>query len=324
MKAITTPSYGSPDVLRYEEIPKPSPKPNEVLVRVSASVVGPADCAFRKGEPFIVKLIYGLSKPKFAVLGAEFAGVVEEVGSKANLFKKGDRVFGLSADTFGAHAEYLCLPESKVVAVLPEKISFEEGVSILDGGLTALTFLHDVAKVNAGQKVLINGASGAVGIYGVQMAKLLGAEVTGVCSGANSELVKANGADSVIDYTRQDFTSSENSYDVIFDAVGKSSFSKCKMALKPGGIYLTTVPTGAIIFDMLMTSIGGGKKARFATAGLMQNKANLEYVSKLFLDGHLKPVIDRRYKLEQTAEAHRYVETERKRGNVVLNIGGEN
>ncbi|MCL4860189.1 MAG: NAD(P)-dependent alcohol dehydrogenase [Caldilineaceae bacterium] len=323
MRAIVCTKYGPPEVLALREVAKPAPKRNEILVRIHAAVVGPADCAFRKGKPFIVRLIYGLTKPRLSTQGVEFAGEIEAIGSDVTLFKAGDQVFGMSPDTFGAHAEYLCLSETKPVVVKAANTSYEEAVGICDGAATALTFLRDVAKVQPGQEVLINGASGAVGAYAVQIARRFGARVTGVCSGRNVEMVKALGADAVIDYTKIDFAATGQTYDVIFDAVGKRSFNQCEGALTERGVYLSTVPSFGILWSMLWTSIRGGKKAKFATAGLMQNKETLAFLRDLAEAGQIKAVIDRRYPLEQIVEAHRYVETERKRGNVVITVHAE-
>lgn len=324
MKAIVYTEYGSPDVLHIKEVAKPIPKDNEVQIKVHAAVVGPSDCAFRKGDPFMVKLIHGLTRPKFAILGVEFGGEIEAVGKDVTLFTKGDPVFGMSPNSFGTHAEYMCLPEDTTVVTKPAKMTYEEAAAITDGATTALTFLRDTAKIQSGQKVLINGASGAVGAYAVQLAKYYGAEVTGVCSTTNIELVKSLGADEVIDYTKTDFTKSGQTYDVIFDAVGKSSFSRCKSSLTQKGVYLTTTPALGIVFQMLWTSMRGGKKAKFATAGLVQNKDNLNFLKELFEAGKIKAVIDRCYPLEQTAEAHCYVETGRKKGNVVITVTPNN
>ncbi|OXS58068.1 NAD(P)-dependent alcohol dehydrogenase [Cohnella sp. CIP 111063] len=322
MKAIVCTKYGTPEVLRLQEVEKPVPKSNEVRIKVRAGTVGPSDCAFRKSDPLLIRFIYGFRKPKYSILGAELAGEVESVGAGVASFKAGDQVFGLSAKTFGVYAEYMCLPEAAPLIVKPAGLTYEEAVAVCDGALTALTFLRDKAKVRSGQRVLINGASGAVGIYAVQLAKHYGAEVTGVCSAANAELVKTMGADRVIDYGKEDFTASGQTYDVIFDAVGKRTYGQCKRALTPKGIYLSTVPSASILFNMLRTAASGGRKAIFATAGLMQNKENLAFISELCDTGALRPVIDRRYPLEQTAEAHRYVDTGRKKGNVVIVIGG--
>lgn len=321
MKAIVSTRYGSPDVLQLQEVPKPNPKDHEVLIRVRAGAVTPSDCAFRKGEPFIVKLMYGLRKPRLAIGGVEFSGEVEAVGKEVTLFKPGDQVWGMSPNTFGTYAQYLCLAEKSPLIVKSPQMHHEDAVGVVDGATTALTFLRSVAKIQPGQKVLINGASGAVGAYGVQIAKYLGAEVTGVCSGANLELVKTLGADKVIDYTREDFTQNGQTYDVIFDAVGISSFGRCKRALRPKGIYMTTVPSLGIVFNMLRTARSRGKKAKFTTAGLLQSKENLTFLQTLFEAGRIKSVIDRCYPLEQVAEAHRYVETGRKKGNVIITVG---
>ncbi len=320
MQAIVYTQYGSPDVLKLTEVAKPTPKANEVLIRVHAAVVTPADCAFRKADPFMIRFLYGLTKPKFAVLGVELAGEIEAVGSAVRLFNEGDKVVGISPNRFGTYAEYKCMPEDDLVALKPTNATYAEAVGVCDGALTALTFLRDKAKLQPGQKVLINGASGAVGVYAVQLAKHFGAEVTGVCSGANVALVKALGADTVIDYTTADFTQATETYNVIFDAVGKSSFGRCKNALKRGGIYLGTVPTLGLMLQMLWTAKIGTKKALFAATGLNQSKANLVYLKTLVEAGTIRPVIDRSYPLEQMAEAHRYVEKGHKKGNVVITL----
>ncbi|CAM4297357.1 NAD(P)-dependent alcohol dehydrogenase [Paenibacillus tarimensis] len=318
MKAMVQSSYGQPEVIVPQEIPKPSPGNKEVLIRIQAAAVGPSDCAFRKGDPPIIKLIYGLSRPKFAVGGCELAGEVDAVGGDVEHFKAGNRVLGMSVKSFGAYAEYICLPEDSPLVVIPDNISFEEAVGVCDGGATALTFLRDKAKLKKGQKVLINGASGAVGIYAVQIAKYYGAEVTGVCSAANVDLVRKAGADFIIDYSQEDFTKAGKAYDVVFDAVGKRSFSACKRVLTAKGIYLTTVPKLSAVIQMMWTSLIKGKRAVFATAGLMQNKSNLAFLMELTRNGTLKAMIDRRYPLELLPDAHKYVETERKRGNVII------
>lgn len=322
MKAAICTAYGSPEVLQLQDVAKPTPQDNEVLVRIYAAVVSPSDCAFRKGDPFIVRLIYGLRKPRLTTQGVEFSGEIEAVGKEVKQFHPGTQVFGMSTDKFGAHAEYICLPEDKLLVSKPANVTHAETVAICDGAPTALTFLRDVAHIQRGQTVLINGASGAVGSAGVQLARHFGAEVTGVCSGANVELVKSLGADKVIDYTREDFTQNGQTYDIIFDAVGKRSFPACKRSLTANGVYLSTVPSLAIVFHMFWTTLIGSKKARFATAGLMQNRDNLNFLKELLTTGKLKAVLDRCYSLEQIAEAHRYVDTERKRGNVVIKLRG--
>lgn len=322
MKAIVLDKYGSPEVLRLEEVEKPTPKDNEVLVRIHATTVTPPDCAFRKGEPFIARLYSGLMRPKLKP-GGELAGEIEHVGKDVELFKKGDHVFGSAGPDFGAHAEYTCLPEDGTLAPRPANVTFEEAAAVCDGALTALPFLRDKANIQSGQTILVNGASGSVGAAAVQLAKHFGAEVTGVCSTRNVELVKSLGADKVIDYTREDFTKRGETYDVIFDAVGKSSFSRCKSSLKQGGSYLTTVPSLAIPLQMLWTSNIGSKKATLALTGLRpssEKARDLLFIKELVEAGELKPVIDRRYSLERIAEAHRYVETGHKRGSVVVTL----
>jgi len=320
MKAMVQRAYGSPEVIALQHTVKPSPGNKDILIRVHAATVGPSDCAFRKGDPFMIKVLYGFFKPKYAIGGTELAGIIEAVGADVKLFKPGDRVVGLSSKTFGAHAEYICLPEESPLALIPENLSYEQAAAICDGGATALTYLRDKAKLHKGQKILINGASGAVGIYAVQLAKYYGAHVTAVCSGSNESLVRKAGADDVIDYTKQDFTKSSQTYDVIFDAVGKRSFSSCKSVLSANGLYLTTAVKLSVMLQTVWTSLFKGKRVRFATAGLVQNYATLTFLMKLANKQSLNAVIDRRYPLEQLASAHRYVETERKKGNVIIEI----
>lgn len=321
MKAIVYHEYGSPDVLRLEEVERPTAKDNEVLIRVHAAAVSTAETIGRKGDPFIARLVTGLMGPKQTVLGSEFAGEIEAIGKDVKRFSVGDQVFASSGASLGAHAEYICLPEDGAMATKPVNVTYEEAAAVSAGGLTALPFLRDKGKIERGQTVLINGASGAVGTSAVQLAKYFGAVVTGVCSTTNVELVRSLGADEVIDYTREDFTGTDETYDIIFDAVGKSSFSRCRGALKPGGIYLTTVPTPAIAWQMLWTSKVGGKRAVFAATGLRPAKEkakDLLFLKELCEAGALKPVIDRRYPMEQAADAHRYVETGHKKGHVVI------
>lgn len=323
MRAIVYTRYGPPDVLKLKEVDKPTVKDNEVLIRIYATVVTPSDSAGRKGDPFIIRFFTGLRRPKNTILGSELAGEIEAVGKGVKLFKKGDQVFGGSGTSFGAHAEFICLPEDGTLAIKPANMTYDEAAAISDGALTALPFLRDKANIQSGQKVLINGASGSVGTSAVQLAKYLGAEVTGVCSTTNLELVKSLGADKVIDYTREDFTKTGQTYDIIFDAVGKSSFSRCKRSLKQGGVYLLTVPTLAIFLQTLWTSKIGSKKAMIAFTGLRSSSEktkDLILIKELVEAGKIKSVIDRRYPLEQTADAYTYVDTGHKKGSVVITL----
>jgi len=322
MKSIVCTKYGPPDVLQLKEIEKPTPRDNEVLIRVYAALVTPADCAFRKGEPFISRFFSGLQKPKF-IPGDEIAGVIEAAGKDVTVFKKGDPVFGSSGLTFGAHAEYKCLPERETLALKPANLSYGEAAAVCYAGLTALPFLRDKANIQSGQKILINGASGAIGTFAVQLAKYYGAEVTGVCSTANVELVKSLGAEKVIDYTREDFTKTGQTYDIIFDVVAKSSFSRCKSSLNQSGIYLTTFPSPGVMLQMLWTSKFSRKKAIFAATGLRppgEKARDLIFLKELAEAGKIKSVIDKSYPLEYIAEAHSYVEKGHKRGNVIITL----
>lgn len=324
MKAIVFRTYGGPEVLRLEEVATPVPTDGEVLVRNHASVVTAAVCAARSGSPFMARLYFGLRRPKWPVLGTNFSGDVQAVGSSVTRFRVGDRVSGVNVTNFGAHAEYLLVSEDGVIAPKPANLTDEEAVAVFDGSITALPFLRDSARLRPGQSILINGASGAVGTAAIQLAKYYGATVTAVCSTANLELVKKLGADTVIDYTTTDFTRNRASYDVIFDAVGKSSFTRCRAALKRGGIYLTTVPSLAILVQMLWTSRIGKRRAAIAFTGLakpVEMAKNLAFVGELAESGTFVPVIGTVHPLQRAAEAHRHVDTGRKSGSAVLTIG---
>ncbi len=321
MKAIVCTGYGPPEVLQFSEIDKPVPGDNEVLIRVVAAVATPSDCAFRAGKPFIVRLLYGLRRPRISVMGTELAGVIEATGSGVTRFQAGDAVVAATSTSFGAYAEYVCQAEDTVIALKPARMTFGEAAALCEGGLTAQAFIREHGRLQAGQKILINGASGSIGTAAVQLAGATGAHVTGVCSTANVALVRSLGADQVIDYTREDFTAARETYDVIFDAVGKSSFRRCRGALKPGGIYLTTVPSLSIVLAMAGTALAGDKKAVFAATGLSRKQQDLVDLVELADAGAIRSVIDRDYPWEAVAEAHRYVDTGRKRGNVVLSVG---
>ncbi|NLT11982.1 MAG: NAD(P)-dependent alcohol dehydrogenase [Clostridiaceae bacterium] len=322
MKAVQCKKYGSPEVLYIKDMEKPTPKENEVLIRIRATVAAPADSAFRKGNPAVARLFTGLSHPK-QIPGDVIAGTIEAVGKDVTRFKVGDEVYGSSGAKFGSNAEYITLAETEAIFEKPGNASFEEAAAISEGAITALPFLRDSAKIKKGDRVLIIGASGGVGVYAVQLAKHLGAHVTGVCGPGNQDLVRGLGADQVIDYTKTDYLSVENAYRIIFDAVGKSSFPQCKKALLSGGVYMTTVPTGSSMIHMLLTSIAGKKKAVFSATGIRKPAdkiKDLELLRQLIEEGTLKPVIDRSYSLFQISEAHRYVDTGHKRGSVVVKV----
>jgi len=321
MKAIVCTKYGAPDVLQVREVEKPVPRDNEILVKVHATTVTTGDCRIRSftlARWFWLpgRIMYGFTKPRKEIPGNELSGEIESVGKDVKRFKKGDQVFGISwGTTFqGTTAEYKCLPEDGMIAIRPANMTDEEAAALPVGGLTALHFLRK-GNIQSGQKVLIYGASGSVGTFAVQLAKYFGAEITGVCSTTNIEMVRSLGADIVIDYTKEDFTRNGQTYDVIFDAVSKTSFSRCKNSLKQRGRYLTT---DWPLLQALWTSMAGGKKVIFGMAG--QNPEDLNFLKELVEEGKIRSVIDKRYPLEQTADAHRYVDKGHKKGNVVITI----
>jgi len=323
MKAIIITKYGSPEVLQVQEVAKPIPKENEVLIKIHATTVTTSGSFMRRGVPLFARLFTGLTKPNVSIPGTDLAGEIEAVGKDVKQFKPGDAIFAATDTNFGAYAEYTCLPEDGAIALKPANMNYEEATSICEGALTALPFLRDEGNIQSGQKILVNGASGAIGTFAVQLAKHYGAEVTGVCSTTNVEMVKSLGADRVIDYKKEDFTNSSETYDIIFDTVGKSSFSQCKNVLKPGGRYLSPVFSSGILLQMLATSIIGNKKVKFAATGLRSKEdkvKDMNFLKELIEAGHLKSVIDRRYPMEQIVEATRYVDAGHKKGNVVINI----
>jgi NADPH:quinone reductase-like Zn-dependent oxidoreductase len=316
MKAIVYTKFGPPEVLQLQEVAKPTPKANEVLIKIVATTVVKEDPDMRASAGF-----NGLLKPRNPILGQELAGEIQAIGKDVTRFKPGDQVFGF--DMFGAYAEYKCMSENGALAIKPANISYEEAASVPNGALTALPFLRDKGKIQGGQAVLIYGASGSVGTAAVQLAKYYGAEVTGVCSSTNLEWVKSLGADQVIDYTQEDFTENGKTYDIIFDTVGKISFAECKDSLEDEGIYLTTVPTPGTMLRVIWTIKSGGKKVKFMAAGIRPAKEKIKdliFLTDLIEMGKIKPVIDRSYPLEQIAEAHRYVAAGHKKGNVVITV----
>ena len=316
MKAIVYTKFGPPEVLHLQEMEKPAPKDNEVMIKIHATTVVKEDPDMRASPGF-----NGFLKPRNPILGQELAGEIETIGKDVTRFKPGDRIFGF--DMFGAYAEYKCMPENGALAIKPVNLSYEKAASIPNGALTALAFLRDKANIQSGQTALIYGASGSVGIAAVQLAKYYGAEVTGVCSSANLEWVKSLGADHVIDYTKGNFTENGKTYDIIFDTVGKRSFSECKDSLTEVGNYLATVPAPAIMLQALWTAKRGGKKVKFLAAGLRSSSekaTDLVFLTELIEVGKIKAAIDRCYPLEQIVEAHRYVEQGHKKGNVVITV----
>lgn len=319
MKAAVNTKYGPPEVVRLAEIEKPVPKANEVLIKVHATTVNRTDCGFRSAEYFISRFFSGLFNPKNKTLGNEFAGEIESIGPAVKMFRTGDKVFGYNDTSFGAHAEFMIMPETGTITAMPEGLSFAEAAPITEGGHYALCDIR-AAKIISGQDILINGATGAIGSAAVQIVKSLGAKVTAVCSTGNVELVKSLGADRVIDFTKEDFTGIDEKFDVVFDAVGKSSFAKCKPLLKKKGIYIST-ELGYLSqnpFLALITPLTGGKRVLFPIPTI--NQADVIYLKELVGSGKYKPVIDRYYTLIQIVEAYRYVETGQKTGNVVINI----
>jgi len=323
MKAIVYTKYGPPDVLELKEVEKPTPKDNEVLIKIHATTVNRTDCAIRKAEPFISRFVTGLIRPKKTILGTEFAGEIEAVGKDVTSFKVGDKVFGFSGNDFGAHAEYMIMPEEGSLTTMPANMTYEEAAPSTEGAHYALSFIRK-ANMQSGQRILINGATGAIGSAAVQLVKYFGADVTAVCNTKNVALVKSLGADKVLDYTKEDFTKDDQMYDAVFDTVGKSSFSRCKPLLKPGGIYISSelgyMAQNPIL--ALVTPIIGNKKVMFPIP--KHSDENIVLFKKLIEAGKFKGVIDRCYPLEEIIEAYKYVETGQKTGNVVITVEHNN
>ena len=320
MKAIVCTEYGFPDVMQLKELEKPTPKDNEILIKIHATTVTSADVRIRKADPFPVRFFYGFRRPKNnTVLGSELAGEIEAIGQNVKQFNVGDSVFAGAGISLGTNAEYICLPAAGAIAIKPTNMTYEEAAAIPFGATTSLFFLRDQGKIQGGQDVLIYGASGALGTAAVQLAKSFGAQVTGVCSTGNLALVKSLGADTVIDYTKEDFTQRGKTYDIVFDAIGKSQFSGCLRSLKKNGRYLRAVHIDLVsILRGLWTSITSSKTVLGGVA--IERKEDLIVLKELIEAESMKAVIDRCYPLEQTDEAHRYVEQGHKKGCVVITV----
>lgn len=319
MKAAIHTQYGPPDVVHIRDISKPSPATNEILVRVYAGTVNRTDCGFRSAEYFVSRFFSGLFKPRQQILGCEFSGIVESVGESVHTYQAGDRIFGFNDTRFGGHAEYLLRDEHDAMTLIPENLSFEETAALTEGSHYALCNIR-AAKVQAGQKVMVYGATGAIGSAAVQLLKYFNAGVTAVCNTPHVDLVRSLGADDVIDYTREDFTKTTQQYDFIFDAVGKSSFGVCKKLLKKDGIYISTEPgkNAENIWLALYGFLSGGRRVLFPIPYI--NKEDVIFLKNLAEKGLFKPLIDRTYPLDEIREAYQYVESRQKIGNVVLKI----
>jgi NADPH:quinone reductase-like Zn-dependent oxidoreductase len=316
MRAAVYNRYGPPDVVHVADVETPVPKDNEVLVRIHATTICAADWRLRKADPFLVRMFNGLRRPKRHILGAEFAGTIESVGKKVTRFRAGDDVFGNTGFKFGAHAEYICVPEDRALETKPHNMTHEEAAAVTFGAVSALSFLRR-AKIQTGQHVLIYGASGSVGTFAVQLAKHFGAHVTGVCSTANVALVKSLGADAVVDYTREDFSRAGRVYDMVFDTVGKSGFSRSMKSIKRGGVYvLVAGPLLASTLGWLWAAIAGSARIVGGVASLADG--DMAFFKALIERGQMRTVIDRRYPLEEIVEAHRYAEAGHKKGHVVI------
>ncbi|PWJ44236.1 NAD(P)-dependent alcohol dehydrogenase [Sediminitomix flava] len=322
MKAVICPQYGNADVLEIKELPIPVVKPNDILVRNHAASMTRADAMMRQGTPKFARLFLGFKGPKNPVIGTGFAGVVEAVGSEVDDFNIGDEVYGETSINFSANAEYVCVHAANdIVLPLPKGIALEEAAPICDGALTSYNFLVNVGELKSGQHVLINGASGSLGTSAVQIAKSLGATVTGVCSEKNHNLVKLLGADYLIDYKETDFTKESTKYDLVYDTIGESSFAKCKNVLKEEGRFITPVLSLSILKDMLKTSLWGNQKVKFEATGLQEAKKLKKYLNEIneLIESHkLKTIIDKTYSIEDVVEAHHYIDSGRKKGNIIM------
>ena len=320
MRAAVHTRFGPPEVIRVIEVDRPAPKGDEILIRVHATTVNRTDCGFRAAKPAIIRLFAGTTKPRHPILGTEFAGEVEAVGPRVTSFTPGERVFGYDERTFGAHAEYMAISERRAVATIPPDMTYEEVAPATEGAHYALGFIRK-AGIHSGHDVLVYGATGGIGSAAVKLIKNLGATVTAVCGTDHTELVAGLGADRVVDYMTQDFTKDEQRYDVVLDAVGKSSFRDCKPLLKPRGIYLSSElgPRGQNPFLVPLTHVFGGKRVKFPLP--RYNKRMIEELKRLMAAGAFTPLIDRVFPLDEIVDAYRYVESGRKIGNVVIRVG---
>jgi NADPH:quinone reductase-like Zn-dependent oxidoreductase len=317
MKAVIYENYGAPEVLQTRTVEKPTPKDGEILIKIHATAATTGDCRLRKADPFAVRFFFGLFKPKYSILGGVFSGKVETVGKDVTRFKAGDEVFGSTTMTFGAYAEYLCLPETGAIASKPKGFSHPEAAALPFGGATALNFLKK-AQIRPGQQVLIYGASGAIGTAAVQIAKYFGAEVTGVCGPSNLDMVKSLGTDYVIDYTQTDFSKNGKQYDVVYETVNKAPVPACAAAVKKGGTLILGAAMLAEMIQGTRASMTGG--FRLIAGPVTPNAEEILFLQQMAESGSLKPLIDKQYPFEQIAEAHRYVELGHKKGNVVIRV----
>jgi NADPH:quinone reductase-like Zn-dependent oxidoreductase len=317
MRAVVYDRYGPPEVLRIEEVDRPVPKDNEVLIRIRAATVSRTDTGLRSAELFASRFISGLLRPKRRILGSDLAGEIEAVGASVTEFKVGDHVFGINPWKFGTHAELICMPENAALAHMPAGMAFDEAAAVCDGAILALNALRP-ARIRQGQRILVYGASGSIGTAGVQLARSFGADVTAVCKTKDFELVKSLGADEVIDYTQEDFTKNGHLYDVIFDSVGKQSFSRCRNSLQRGGFFVATDHLHNLVLALWTARIGD-KHVLFPIPPKF-TKQDVVFLKELIEAGRYRAVIDRRYPMEDVIEAARYVETKQKTGNVVLTI----
>lgn len=323
MKTIICTKYGPPENLKLNEVEKPTPKDNELQIKIYATTVNRTDCAILRAKPFIMRFIMGVLKPKKIISGTEFAGKIEAVGSNVNSYKVGDKVFGFEDTGLESHAQYMTISEDKALAIMPENITFEQAAGSIEGAHYAYNFINKV-DFKSGQKVLVNGATGGIGSAAVQFLKYFGADITAVCKGKDIELVKSLGADKVIDYTKEDFTKDAQNYNFVFDTVGKSSFAKCKQLLQSGGVYISS-ELGFMaqnLFFAVLTTIFGNKKVIFPVP--LDCKGSIIFIKKLIEEGNFKTVTDRKYPLEKIVEAYNYVEKGEKTGNVIITVGHNN